>query len=102
MAAPIIDQSYVSSEPTTLIFTEKLTLMSEQNPGKVLNESGDVVFTIIAKKAFTTLSKQRFLKDKSGEIIGSVRRRKTPSLSLHAIYIGTKENEKMCELKSTG
>jgi len=95
--APIA-QSHVSTERTNLFLKEKKISWSGDS-AIIKDQNGNKRYTINAKTI--SISERRELLDKDGNIVGQLRKKKSPGLH-ESYYIGTEEDDKKCKVKLSG
>ena len=95
--APIAPQ-YRAAGPTKLFIKEKKMSLSGDS-ARIKDEHGNTIFTIDAH--LMTISDRRTLADSQGNVIGQLRRKKTPGIH-ETYYIGTPTDDKKCAVKLKG
>lgn len=95
--APIAPQ-HVSTERTNLYLKEKKFSWSGDS-AVIKDQNGNKMYEIDAKTL--TMSERRHLLDKDGNVIGQLRKKKSPGLH-DSYYIGTADDDKKCKLKLSG
>ena len=81
------------------LYLKEKTWSLSGDSGSVKDENGNIVFKVDAKRM--SLSQRRDLVDANGNIVGQLRRKKSPALH-KALYIGTPDDEKHCMVKLKG